>query len=196
MMNGQGLKLLFAAIAVSQLVFTNWSHALIPEHQKSIQFDHVIKANPVDTMFSPKKWGEYLPPLSPTNNPEALQEQFSLGFTQKVTDRLLQSRTFKRSPLGKATDAVQQAAKQSVEFSTSPKGVTHKVDVDIKAIERIAHIRYSGYFNSNFTYVAEENILHTVISKPLGKNTVLSLRNVSPAGQIEQNGQLTLTHNF
>jgi len=189
-----------AAILISgmmNLVVEDSASAFIPPQDRCINVQDVIVMQPInDSVLTKEMMVTYVPTnMTPGTNGDLILRQMEMGFGQRLTDRLMQTSFFKESTAGKVAAAVDRATKQSFEYRPN-HGVTQKVSVAVKAIERYVTVNYEGYLKTSLTYMPDSNSLTTVVSTPVGPATTVALTNISPMGQFIPGGMVSLVHTF
>jgi hypothetical protein len=192
-------KLISLTTTGALLIATHGAFASIPNRTTNLDLSIVKPVHPINnSLFTAENIKKFCPEMTPTTDSMGLAVQIETGLEKKFENYLLKEAFMEQKTIKAINSKVEKVTKASLTLPSvgAHNKIVHKVNFNLRAVEREATAGYEGYFTATSTFRILTNDVVYVISKPINSSTDLALTNVSPMGQFTSTGNLQLTHRF
>lgn len=175
--------LLRFALATSVMIGSSapaWGY--IPNRQTEIQVFQIQVVKPIAPITS-----DDVARIVPSDiNSQTPGSTIGRQILERSAQMILTGPAMKDSGVGKAAQTIEKAGKADLALGASDDGVKHNVNVEYRAFESMALLRYTGLMNLNIRYNVADRGYDVQIEDRLGHDTqlVLSHQTLTATSQV------------
>jgi hypothetical protein len=174
------LRFALGGLLAQSIASPAWTY--VPNRQTELQIFQIRVVKPIASFTS-----EDVARIVPLDiNAQTPGSTIGRQMLERSAQMILNGPAMRDTGLGKAATSIEQAGKADLALGASEDGIKHNVNVEYRAFENLALVRYTGLLNLNVRYSVADRGYDVQIEDRLGQDTqlVLSHQTLTATSQV------------